>query len=150
VSIPWPLPERMVLKATPKVLRGGGTLIALILIGLLILASSGPEPWTPLVILAVAAAFALAALRLMMLFGLWGGMKLYPDEFEFRRLFFRVRAKWTSCSEFTLIESLMAPAARCTTDDGRTIAVPDHYEFNREELTELLNRFRARAMGGVT
>lgn len=138
------LPDEIVLKVSPKILIGAAICFAATGAFIWFASVTGPAPWSAAAIAASAIAFALGAIRIMMLAGMWGGLRLRREGFGYRYLFFRERRKWAECSEF---KAEVRPVVVSSASDGKRIAIPDFYSLDRDELADLMNRFRARSLG---
>lgn len=141
-----PLPDEVVLSVSPKILIGAAICFAAAGAFIWFASVTGPAPWAAAAIAAAAVAFALGAIRLMMLAGMWGGLRLHRDGFDYRYLFFRERRSWAECSEF---KAEVRPVVVSIAADGKRIAIPDFYSLDRDELAALMNCFRARALGAA-
>ena len=138
-----PLPDEVVLKVSPKILIGTFICFTVTAFFIFFASVTGPAIWSAASIAAAAIAFALGAIRLMMLGGMWGGLRLRRDGFDYRYLFFRERRKWAECSEF---KAEVRPVVSASAG-ARRIAIPDFYSLDRDDLADLMNRFRDRALG---
>jgi hypothetical protein len=94
--------------------------------------------------------------------GVGSGLSLDRDGFTCRSLFRSFRRRWTDCSPFaparvgpnlmvgfsTASDEAMHPrlAAVARGLTGTAGALPDTYGVSADELSDLMNRFRARAL----
>ncbi|CAN0459399.1 unnamed protein product, partial [Phaeothamnion confervicola] len=140
------LPDQLELRVSPKILIGAAICFSATGAFIWFASVTGPAPWAAAAIGAAVIAFALGAIRLMMLAGMWGGLRLRRDGFDYRYLFFRERRKWSECSEF---KAEVRPVVVSRASDSGRIAIPDFYSLDRDELAVLMNRFRTRAQGAA-
>lgn len=94
------------------------------------------------------------------LFGM-GGLELDPDGFTILHWNRKDRRTWRECSEFSVIRMKGGPFVGFSSETdskhlaaglarslvGQTGMLPDRYGMKAADLAELMNRFRARALG---
>ena len=152
------LPNRMTLK--PSRLKWAGVL--LICLGFvaaavfLIPREDDPTMWWLTVIFFGAGVFA----SLPGLLGV-GGLELDPDGFTILHWGRNTRRTWRECSEFSILNMRGGPFVGFTSETdaknpasgisrglvGETGMLPDRYGMKARDLADLMNRFRARAVG---
>jgi hypothetical protein len=90
-----------------------------------------------------------------------GGLELDPDGFTINHWGRRTRRTWRECSEFSIIDMRGGPFVGFTskTDEakfgaslsrslvGETGMLPEKYGMKARDLADLMNRYRARALG---
>lgn len=152
------LPNRMTLK--PSKLKWAGVL--LICLGFvaaalfLIPQEENPIMWWLTVIFFGIGAFASLPGLLAV-----GGLELDPEGFTIRHWGRNTRRAWRECSEFSILDMRGGPFVGFTSETdarnpasgisrglvGQTGMLPDKYGMKARDLADLMNRFRARAVG---
>jgi hypothetical protein len=155
-----PLPDSLALK--PRRLKW--LAIFLIALGFVSIAVFLGDDMDPLARWGSGGFFALcAAITVPQFIGVGSKLELDPKGFKCASLFKSFRREWADCSEFSPVRigpNMMvgfstgqdetahprgAAFARALT--GTSGALPDTYGVSADELADLMNRFRARALG---
>ena len=152
------LPNKLTLK--PSKLKWAGSLLfglALVAVGLFVI---GPDEDPTMRWLTIGFGAVGALVSIPGILGI-GGLELDPEGFTIVHWGRNTRRTWRECSEFSIIDMRGGPFVGFTseTDAGKAAAglarnlvgetgmLPDKYGMKARDLADLMNRFRARALG---